>query len=180
MIDGSNPKRVVISDADGNLSPVATVVSSEKTLNANNTTASVAPFRVTGDVLIKKLYGVVTEALSNAITAAHWRTNDGGAQVAISLATGTTLSSFVAGSLIVRKSVATVALTGNNSSAAAVVDPVAATAPDVFMPFAVVQKNGANTDIEFRYTTTNTPASGKIKFYAEWQPLSDGAKLEAL
>jgi len=143
------------------------------TLSASNTTAAVPLFTVTGDVQVLSLYGVVTTALGSNITAAYWRANDQTAQAAISLATGTTLSSFTAGSLLTRRSLVSVALVGTNANAGAVVDPVAATAPGLFMPFAVVQKTGGiTTDIEFVYTTTNTPTSGAIEFFIGWVPLS--------
>ena len=151
------------------------------TLSANNATAATPIFRVTGSVKVLALYGIVTTALGSNITAAHWRSNDPTATLPISAAAGTTLSSFAAGSAIVRKSLVSVALTGDNASAAKVIDPVAATAPDVFMPFVVTQKTGAvQTDIEFVYTTTNTPTSGAIKFYALFVPLSEDADLRAV
>lgn len=152
-----------------------------QTLSASNTTASTPLFRVTGAVKINALYGVVTTALGSNITAAHWRTNDQTAQVVISAAAGTTLSSFAAGSVITRKSLVSVALTGDNASAAKVIDPVAATAPDVFMPFIVVQKTGGvQTDIEFTYTTTNTPTSGVIQHTVAWLPLTSTSNLVAV
>lgn len=167
---------------DENFVPITTnglMLKKSATINGNNTTVSVPLFKVTGSVQILSLYGVVTTALSSNITAAHWRTNDQTANVAISLATGTTLSSFAAGSLLARRSLVSVALSGSNASAAAVVDPVAATAPGFFMPFIVVQKTGnILTTIDFRYTTTNTPASGAIDFYIGWIPLTPDAKLE--
>lgn len=149
------------------------------TINASNTTASVSLFNVTGNVQVLSLYGVVKTALSSNITAAHWRTWDQTAAVAISQATGTTLSNFTAGSMLTRRSLNTVALVGTNASAAAVVDPVAATAAVAFMPFIVVQKTGnVLTTVEFRYTTTNTPASGEIEFYLGWIPLTENSKVE--
>jgi hypothetical protein len=157
------------------------IVNKSITLSANNTTAAVPLFTVKGDVEVLALYGVVTTALSSAVTTAYWRLNDGTAQAAISLATGTTLSSFTAGSFLIRRSLVSVALSATNASAGAVVDPVAATAPDIFMPFTVIQKTGnVTTNIEFVYTTTNTPASGAITFYLGWVPLSDGSYIEAL
>ena len=91
------------------------------------------------------------------------------------------LSSFAVGSLITRKSLVSVALSADNASAAKVVDPVAATAPDVLMPFAVVQKTGGvQTDIEFVYTTTNTPTSGAIKWYCEFEPLTEDGDVRAV
>ena len=174
VIDG-----FVRRDANGYPLEGGIVLSKAATLDASNTTASEKLFKVTGSVLVKRLYGIVEVALSSAITAAHWRTDDQTAQVAISLATGTTLSSFAIGSLIVRKSVVAVALTGDNASAAKVTDPVAATAPDVFMPFVVTQKTGAVlTEIEFRYTTTNTPATGRIGFYIEYIPLTPDSRVD--
>lgn len=151
------------------------------TLSASNTTAAVPIFTVTGTVQILALYGVVTTALGSNVTAAHWRTNDGTAQVVISASAGTTLSSFTVGSTLLRRSLVSVALVGTNASAAAVVDPVAATAPGMFMPFIVVQKTaGVTTNIEFVYTTTNTPTSGAITFFIGWVPLSEDGNLTAV
>ena len=153
----------------------------DQTLSGNNTTVSTPLFRVTGTVQVTQLYAIVTTALGSNITAAYWRINDQTAQIAISLATGTTLSSFTAGSTLTRTSLVSVALKGDNASAAKVIDPVAATAANICMPFQVVQKTaGVQTDIEFTYTTTNTPTSGVIRHFVEWQPLSDGATLVAV
>lgn len=153
----------------------------DQTLSGNNTTVSTPLFRVTGTVQVTQLYAIVTTALGSNVTAAYWRSNDQTAQIAISLATGTTLSSFAVGSTLTRRSLVSVALAGDNASAAKVIDPVAATAPAVHMPFLVVQKTaGVQTDIEFTYTTTNTPTSGVIRHFVEWQPLSDGATLVAV
>lgn len=155
--------------------------SKTQTLTGNNTTVATPLFRVTGSVHISQLYAVVKTALGSNVTAAHWRTNDQTATVAISLATGTTLSSLPAGTTLTRHSIASVALKADTAAAAKVIDPVAATAPAVHMPFAVVQKTGGvNTDIEFVYTTTNTPTSGVIQHFVEWQPLSEGASLDVL
>jgi hypothetical protein len=151
------------------------------TLSGSNATVATPIFRVTGTVKVTGLYGVVTTALGSNITAAHWRTNDQTATLPISAAAGTTLSSFAAGSTLTRKSLVSVALTGDNASAAKVIDPVAATAPDVPMPFVVVQKTGGvNTDIEFVYTTTNTPTSGAITFYCTFEPVTSDGDLRAV
>ena len=149
-----------------------------QTLDGSNTTVAESVFRVTGSVKVLALYGIVTTALGSNITAAHWRTYDQTATLPISAAAGTTLSSFAVGSLITRKSLVTVALTGDNASAAKVTDPVAATAPDVFMPFIVTQKTGSvTTDIQFVYTTTNTPTSGAIEHHLGWLPLTEGSSV---
>jgi hypothetical protein len=151
------------------------------TLTGNNTTVATPLFRVTGSVKVIALYGVVTTALGSNVTACYWRLNDQTAQVNISLNTGFTLSSAAIGSTIVRHSIATVALTGSTNGTGKVFDPVAATAPDTFMPFIAVQKTGAvQTDIEFVYTTTNTPTSGAITFYAMYAPLTASSTLVAV
>lgn len=152
-----------------------------QTLTANATTAAVPIFSVKGDIYVVSLYGVVTTALGANITAAYWRINDGSAQASISLSSGTTLSAATVGSLIVRDSVASVALALKDASAAGVLDPVAATAPSLFMPFALVQKTGnVASNVEFVYTTTDAPTSGAITFYLGWVPLTTGSTVTPL
>jgi hypothetical protein len=155
--------------------------SKTQTLTGNNATVATPLFRVTGSVRITELYAVVTTVLGSNVTATHWRTNDQTATLPISLATGTTLSSLPVGTMLTRHSTVGVALKADSSAAAKVIDPVAATAPAVHMPFAVVQKTGGvNTDIEFVYSTTNTPTSGVIQHFVEWQPLSLGSSLDVI
>lgn len=151
------------------------------TTNANNTTANAPLFTVTGVVLVKALYGIVTTVLSSNQTAAFWQIDDQTATPDISLASGTTISSAAVGSMLLRLSVAGVALTLADAAAGRVTDPVAATAPDMFMPFIVTQKTGSiTTTINFSYATTNAPATGAIQFFAQWLPLSSGATLVAV
>lgn len=152
-----------------------------KSLTLSSTGTLTKPiFSITGAVDIISLYGIVTTTLGSNVTAAYWRLNDQTAQVNISLNTGTTLSSAAVGSVIERLSIAGVALSLKNSSAGGVLDPVAATAPDVYMPFIAVQKVGSiETDIEFCYTTNNT-SLGAIKFYCGFVPMSDDGAVTAL
>lgn len=153
----------------------------EVTLSASNTTASVDLFTVTGSVEVTGLWGVVTTVLGSNQTAAYWRLNDGAAQSAISLATGTTISNLPVGSLLSRRSLVSVALVASTAAQEQVVDPVAATAPSYFMPFVLVQKTaGATSTVQLVYTTTNTPTSGAIKFFIRWLPLSTGSKIQAV
>jgi hypothetical protein len=150
------------------------------TINASNTTKQYPIFTITGTVEILGLWGIVTTALSSNITAAFWQFNDQSATPDISLATGTTLSSFAVGSLLTRRSLVNAALVGVNASAAGVSDPVAATAPSYFMPFVLMQKTaGVLSQIEFVHTTTNTPSSGVIRFGIRWLPLSSDGNVVA-
>lgn len=148
------------------------------TLSGSNTTVASPIFRLTGSVEVRGLYGVVTTALGANNTAAYWRLNDQTAQPAISLATGTTISAAPAGSVIARLSLVSVALSLKSSAAGGVLDPVAATVPGELMPVILVQKTaGVQTDIEFVYSTTDTPTSGVIQFFVRWLPISADGKL---
>lgn len=147
-----------------------------KTLSANNTTASVPLWRVTGIVHVTKLYGVVTTNLGANHTAAYFRLNDQTAQEDITLNTGATLSGFAAGGFLVKDSQAgSDPLTAQSAAAGHVYDATTAGAP-IFAQFTAQAKAGANTDIEYRYSTTDAPTSGVIQFFIEYYPLSaDGA-----
>lgn len=167
---------------DANRVPVPTdgiVTTMTHSLVVNNTTGSALLFGITGAVEVRGLYGVVTTALSSNITAAHYRLNDQTAQPAISLATGTTLSSAAVGSVISRGRLAATALTFINSAAATITEASAVNL-QYFSPFILNQKTGGiQTDIEFRYTTTNAPATGQIQFFLRWMPISQDANVVA-
>lgn len=153
----------------------------DQTLSGNNATVATPLFRVTGTVHITELYAIVTTALGSNVTATHYRLNDQTTTIPISATAGTTISSFTVGSKLTRRSVATVVITGNNASTGKVNDPVDAAATGVHMPFEVIQKTaGVQTDIEFVYTTTNTPTSGVIRHYVEWQPMTEDSTLVAV
>ncbi len=146
-----------------------------KTLVGNSATVAVPLFRVTGSVRVVKLYGIVTTVLGNNVTAAAWRLYDQTVSRDITLASGTALSSLLAGSTLVKIDGDSVALAALSSSTARV-GGSAVVGAAVSAEFYVVQKAGANTDIEFRYTTSSTPTSGVIKFFVEYEALSsDGA-----
>ena len=149
-----------------------------QTLSGSNTTVATSLFRITGSVQVVALYGVVTTDLGANNTAAYWRLNDQTAQVDITLATGTTLSAIKAGSVIVKKGLAAAALTLLNNSAGRVSEPTTLETT-YFSPFVAVKKTAANTDIEFVYTTTDTPTSGVIQHFVVWLPISQDAAVAA-
>lgn len=155
--------------------------SKTQTLTGSNTTVATPLFRITGVVKITELYSVVTTVLGSNVTAAHYRVNDQTTTTAITLATGSTLSNYTPGSVFARTATVATALQVKISSQGNVLDPFAATVPDFFMPFTAIQKTGGvQTDIEFVYSTTNTPTSGVIQHFVEWQPLSEGSTLTVL
>lgn len=167
-------------DANHNAVQVGGVVSrNSKTLSGNNTTVNVPIFGITGTVNVVGLYGVVTTDLGANNTAAYWRLNDQTAQVNITLNTGTTLSGVKAGSVIVKKGLAAAALTLLDNAAGRVSEPTTLETT-YFSPFVVTKKTAAATNIEFTYTTTDTPTSGAIQFFCVWLPVSADAAVTAL
>src|SRR6266481_6931413 len=155
----------------------STITTTAQNLVANNTTASNLIFNIVGSIEVRGLWGVVTTVLSSNITAAFYRLNDQTAQPDISLNTGTVLSSAAVGSVISRGRLAATALTFINSSAARITEASAVNL-QYFSPFVLTQKTGGiQTDIEFRYTTTNTPATGGIQLFLRWIPLSADANV---
>jgi len=156
-------------------------VQNSQTLAGSNTTVNTALFQVTGTINVRALFGEVTTVLGANNTQAYYQIDDQTATPDITLASGTTLSAAAVGSIIARTSVAGVAVVLANASAGRVTDPVAATAPDVFMPFLVTQKTASVlTTINFVYSTTDTPTSGVIRHNVDWLPVSDDGNLVAL
>jgi hypothetical protein len=167
---------------DANRIPITTdgiITTDSQTLVANNATAAVPIFTVVGLVEVRGIWGVVTTVLGSNNTAAYFRLNDATAQSDITLATGTTLSSAAVGSIIVKKGLAAAAVTLLTSAQERVSEPTTLETT-YFSPFVVVPKTAVTTNIEFVYTTTNTPTTGAITFFLRWLPLSTDANVLAL
>lgn len=166
---------------DGNDVPITwrgLITSSIKTLTGNNTTVAVPLYTVTGEVEITALYGVITTVLQNN-TAAYWRTNDGSTQNSITLNTGTTLTNAIAGGVLSKKAGVGTALTLTAGTSAQVTE--SATAGATYFQDFVIQANPlATSNIEFVYTTTDTPTTGAITFYVRWVPLTPGSSITAI
>ncbi len=167
---------------DANRVPITTdgvITKDTQTLIGNNTAGIAVPlFTITGSIEVRGLWGIVTTALGANNTASYFRLNDQTAQSNITVNTGTTLSSAPAGSIIVKKDVASAALTLLSASQERVSEPTTLETK-YFSPFVVVAKPGAETDIEFIYSTTDTPTSGVIDFFLRWLPLSSDATVTA-
>lgn len=165
---GSQPR-------DANRQPITyhgVVLSNSKTLVGNNQAGVAVPiFTVKGSVEVIGLWGVVTTVLGANNTAAYWRLNDGTAQSNITVNTGTTLSAAPVGSIIVKNGLAAAALALLSSSQERVSEPTTLETR-YFSPFLVVAKTAVTTNIEFLYSTTDTPTSGTIQFFVAFCPLS--------
>lgn len=149
-----------------------------QTLSGNNTTVATPIFRITGTIELIKLFSVVTTTLGANVTAAYYRLNDQSAQVNITLNTGTTISALTAGSFLYKKLVSTSALTAVSNANGAVTEQGSSATND-FTPAMLTKKAGANTDIEFVYSTTDTPTSGVIQHFLTWLPASSDAAVVA-
>lgn len=155
------------------------ILSNSKTINANNTTANVSVFGITGVVRILKLYGVVTTTLGANHTAAYFNLYDQSARVSITLSTGSVLSAFVAGAIVGKLGLAAAAVGIKNAAVGGIIEPTTLETLD-FSEFTAVKKNGAVTEIDYTYTTTDAPTSGVIQFFVEWIPLSADGNITAL
>lgn len=158
--------------------PTISRSSLSKTFTANNTTASVQLWRITGVIYIEKLYGIITTGLGSNHTAAHFRINDQTTTDPITAAAGSDLSSYPAGGIFYKGSAAADPLSGDNSSTGNLFESNMGLPP--ITPLGIIKKVGANTDIEYRYSTTNAPTTGAADFFIEWRPLSADGSIAAL
>lgn len=163
-------------DNDQPVQGTGLTISNSKTLSGSGATVNVPIFTVSGSVQVLAIWGNVTTVLGANNTAAYWRLNDGTNQSDITLSTGTTLSAANAGSIIVKKGLATAALTLLKADQERVSEPTTLET-SYFSPFVAVAKNGTTTNIEFTYTTSDTPTSGVINFYVQYIPLGSGSKI---
>lgn len=150
-----------------------------QTLVGNNTTVAVPIFSVTGTVEVRGLWGVVSSTIGVNHTAAYFRLNDQTAQVAITASSGVTLSGLAVGTTIVKKGLAAAAVTLLDNAAGRVSEPTTLETT-FFSPFILMKKTGAATNIEYLYTTTDTPTTGQMTFYLRWLPVSSDGSISSL
>lgn len=170
---------VLRDDNDNPVQGTGITLSNSKTLVGNNTTVNVPIFTVSGSVLVLAMWGNITTALGANNTAAYWRLNDGTNQSDITLSTGTTISAATKGAIIVKKGLAAAALAFINGDQERVSEPTTLETT-YFSPIELNAKNGATTNIEFTYTTTDTPTSGVINFYVQYIPLGQSSKIQTV
>ncbi len=151
-----------------------------QTLVGNNTTVNVPIFRIVGVIEVYYLWAKVTTVLGSNLTACKFDLFDQTTSVAIASA-GVTLSSLAVNSIFY---VTSVGATSINSQSAATNPPLprgsqaSPQGPGGGMD--IGSKVGANTDVRFIYTTTNTPTSGVIEFYLCWRNIDKTSTVTAL
>jgi phage baseplate assembly protein gpV len=136
-------------------------------------------FKVTGTILVNALYGVVTTALAANHRASSFRLNDQTAVTYLTAIGGTTLDSASVGSVIIKDQLAAAAVTLLTSAARAVLEPTTVQT-QIFTPTVLVQKNGIETDIEYRFTSSTNPTTGAMTFFCGYIPLSPDGNLSVL
>jgi hypothetical protein len=171
-------------DLDGNGRPIygdsPFRVFKDHTFVGSGATVVVNLFTVTGAVMVTRLWGVVTTTFGANHTAAHFRVNDQTAtDQVITAAAGTTLNAIKKGALILKDGLAAAAVTYKSADAASLLEPTTLQT-NMFSPFMVVQKTGGvKTEIEYVYTTSDTPTSGAMRFYVSYYPLSESSVIAA-
>jgi len=142
------------------------------TLNANNTSASVNVFQVTGSVLVTSIHGEVLDAttLTNC-TAAYFDLYDGSAASVITKATGAALSGFNVGAFFIKDEAIASILTVINNDQANVVE---SSTNKASQPFITIQKTGTDTFIRFNYATTDAPINAQLKVDIHYADIDSG------
>ena len=148
------------------------------TLVADNTTASVNLFEITGSVMINYIYGTVETVLSSDIDDVNLNLYDGTNTVQVTKSTTLDIDAAPVGSFLHK-----IADADENIGYLAS-DQVRIYEDDtkfgVDRQVIVNAKNGATTYLRFTYTTTDSPASGVIDWHIHWQPLSDDGYVKEL
>lgn len=143
------------------------------TLSANNTSASVNVFQITGVVQITGIHAEIMDAttLTNC-TDIYFDLWDGTASSPISKTTTAAISGFNVGAFIIKDSALATALATLNNDQARVAE--AAAGNKSFFPFLAIQKTATNTYIRFRYTTTDAPINAQIECHIHWTDIDSG------
>ena len=154
-------------------------ISTVITLSANNATASVNIFQITGSVYVTRLFAILTTktTLVNCTAASFDLFPTAGAAVQISAATGV-LSGIAVGSVITKTGLAADVFNVADSVGAVVTEQGWA-GSDVFNGFLVTQKVGVNTYIRFTYSTTDAPINAQLTVYAEYRGIGGGELVAA-
>lgn len=155
------------------------LASNNQVLTGNNTTVTTPIFTITGTVEIRGLWAVVTTVIGANHTAAYFRLNDQTAQPAITASSGVTLSGLAVGTTLVKKGLAAAAVTLLDNAAGRVSEPTTLETT-FFSPFVAMKKTAALTQIEYLYTTTDTPTSGSIQFFVRFLPVSTDGTISAV
>jgi len=142
------------------------------TLSANNTSASVNIFQLTGTVEVMQIFGsIATKTTLANLTAWYFDLYDSTASVPLTKNDGV-LSAMAVGTIFYKNAAASVTMAIGNNAAWAMEE--AATGVKAFMPFMITQKTWANTYIRFNYTTTDAPINATLRISVRYRPHTAG------
>lgn len=143
------------------------------TLNANNTSANVNVFQLTGICKVISIHAELTAktTLTNC-TSVYFDLWDGTTSTAITKTTGASMSGYNVGAFMLKDADVSSSLTILNNDQARLKE--AATGAKVNTEFIVIQKTGTNTYIRFNYTTTDAPANAQLTVHIVWADIDNG------
>lgn len=151
--------------------------SKEFTLTGNN---YVPVFRITGNVLVKKLYAVVTTVLETSHGHSRFVLNDQTARTNITAPHDTFYTNLPVGSTMEKMALAAT-IVNVTSSAAGVFEELVYSNVSYYQEFKVTMKSTeSHTDIEYFYNTPDDPAKGIMQFFCVYVPFSADAAVTAL
>lgn len=148
-------------------------------LSGSGATVVTNLFQITGTVLITNIYGIVEVQLGVNCTAVFLILYDGTVSLELTDGAGPNCSGAKVGSLLIKDAGVATAMSLNDS-VAGVIHEITDDYKNVAYPFHLIQKVAVNTYIQMSYTTTDTPTTGQIKWYCEWQAISEDGKVEAV
>lgn len=143
------------------------------TLSANNTSASVNVFQLTGVCSVMALHAEITSATTlNNCTSVYFDLWDGTTSTAITKTTGAAISGFGVGSFLIKDSNNASSITTIQNNQARIVE--AGSGQHVELGFVVIQKVSTNTYIRFNYTTTDAPINAQIQVHITYKDIDSG------
>lgn len=175
-----NPNKIILTDTGSDSTVEGAVIraggkhaTKTITLSANNTSASVNVFQLTGVCEMWGIHGYVTDATTlNNCTSVYFDLWDGTTSVPITKTTTASLSGFGVGSFIIKDSDVSSALTTLNNNQCRIDEK--STGAKVDADLIVIQKISTNTYIRFNYTTTDAPINAQIKIDINWADIDSG------
>jgi len=143
------------------------------TLSANNTSANVNVFQITGTTKIVSIHGEVKDATTLAnCTNCYFDLWDGTTSVPITKTTTSSISGFGVGSFFIKDADVASALTTLKNNQCRIKE--AATGTKVNTEFLAMQMIATNTYLRFNYTTTDAPINAQLKIDVSWMDIDNG------
>lgn len=137
------------------------------TLDANNTSANVNAFQITGSIHVISLHAeILTAGTLTNCTAVSFDLWDGALSTALTKASpGAVLSGEAVGTIMTKIDINTANLSILSNATGAIEET---TGNKVAQAFDIIQKSGQDTFIRFNYTTTDTPIDATVEVHMEY------------